>query len=106
MDGVLGVIEVKDDELGWAGVGGDKLIHQHERHTVEFGTRDAVFKPRYRRLRSQGGTGFRQAIEQQFEDGIVAQGVGVVGIFIARGNLSHALFEQVMQGKVDPAWIP
>jgi hypothetical protein len=23
----------------------------------------------------------------------VAQGVGVVGIFIARGNLQHALFE-------------
>jgi hypothetical protein len=25
MDGVLGVIEVKDDKLGWTGVGGDKL---------------------------------------------------------------------------------
>jgi hypothetical protein len=35
----------------------------------------------------------------------VAQGVGVVGIFIARGKLQHALFEQVMQGKVDPSWI-
>jgi hypothetical protein len=43
--------------------------------------------------------------EEQLEDRIVAQGVGVVGIFIARGNLQHALFEQVMQGKVDPAWI-
>ena len=25
MDGVLGVIEVKDDELGWAGVGGEGI---------------------------------------------------------------------------------
>jgi hypothetical protein len=37
MDGGLGVIEVKDDKLGWTGVGGDTLIHQHACHTGEFG---------------------------------------------------------------------
>jgi hypothetical protein len=37
MDGVLGVIEVEDDELGWAGVGGKKLFHQHACHAVELG---------------------------------------------------------------------
>jgi hypothetical protein len=56
-------------------------------------------------LGGQGGAGFWQAIQQRFEDGIVAQGVGVVCIFIARSDLQHALFEQVMPGNVDPARI-
>ena len=46
MDGVLGVIEVEDDELGGADIGGEKLIHQYQRQAVEFGARDTVFKPR------------------------------------------------------------
>jgi hypothetical protein len=37
MDGGLGVIDVKDDKLGWTGVGGEKLLHQHACHTGEFG---------------------------------------------------------------------
>jgi hypothetical protein len=56
-------------------------------------------------LRSQGDAGFGQEIEHEFEDGIVAEGVGVIGIFIARGNVKHALFDQVVQGKLDPPGI-
>src|SRR4029434_10813437 len=47
-------------------------------------------------------------IEHQFEDGVVAERVGVVGIFIACGNLKDALCEQVFWGKVDTtliAWV-
>ena len=49
--------------------------------------------------------GFRQAIEYQFEDGIVTQSVGVVGIFVACGDLKYPLFDQVLWGKVDTACI-
>jgi hypothetical protein len=38
----------------------------------------------------------------------MAQGGGVVGLFIARRDLLHALFEQVMGAKVHPsrlAWV-
>jgi hypothetical protein len=35
----------------------------------------------------------------------VAEGVGIVGIFIAGGNLQHALLEQVVQRKVNPSRI-
>jgi len=35
----------------------------------------------------------------------VAQGVGIVSVFIACGNVQHALLEQVVQRKVDPSWI-
>ena len=51
---------------------------------------------------------FGQATEQHFEDGIVAEGVGIVGIFIARSNVQHALLEQVVKRKVNPsriAWV-
>ena len=55
--------------------------------------KSSVVTPRARRFQASG--------EPQFEDGIVAERVGVVSIFIACGNLKHALFEQVFWGKVD-----
>ena len=72
MDGVLGVIAVKDDERGWAGVGGEKLLHQPACHAVELGTCDVVVEPRERRVGRQGGTGIRETIEEQLEERIVA----------------------------------
>ena len=35
MDRVLGVIDVEHDNRGWAGIGGDTLLQQHQRHTIE-----------------------------------------------------------------------
>ena len=42
-----------------------------------------------------------QPIEEEFEDGVVAHGVGIVRIFIASGNLKDTLFEYVFGSKVD-----
>jgi hypothetical protein len=56
-------------------------------------------------LRSQRGTAFRQALEEEFEDGSRAQGVGIIGIFIARGNVPYTLLAQVVERKVHPPGI-
>jgi hypothetical protein len=37
MDGGLGVIDVEHDNRGWAGIGGDTLLQQHQRHARELG---------------------------------------------------------------------
>jgi hypothetical protein len=54
-----------------------------------------MFKAGERRLRGQGGTGCGQTIEEEFTDGIVAQGVRIVRIFIASGNVQDTLVEDV-----------
>ena len=37
MDRVLGVIDIEHDDRGGTGIGGDKLLQQHQRHAVELG---------------------------------------------------------------------
>src|SRR2546429_662327 len=50
MDGGRGVIDVKDDALGWAGVRGATGLHQHACQAGERGACDVVCAPRVRRL--------------------------------------------------------
>jgi len=50
MDGGRGVIDVKDDALGWAGVRGATGLHQHACQAGERGACDVVCAPRARRL--------------------------------------------------------
>ena len=37
MDPVLGVIDIEHDHLGWLGIGGDKLLEEHQSHAGECG---------------------------------------------------------------------
>ena len=62
---------------GWGGLGGSPL-------TAFGGWKE---KGSLGALGGQGGPGRGPAIEEQGEEGIGAQGVRIVGLFIARGNV-------------------
>jgi hypothetical protein len=49
----------------------------------------------FRVLPRKGNFATEPTIEHKFEDGIITQRVGIVGIFVACGDLKHSLFEQV-----------
>lgn len=91
MDPVLGVIEVEHDHLRRLGIGLDELIKQDLGHAVEFCARRPVLKARHRRLRGQRRAGLGQPSKGHLKDRVCAQGIRVIGIFVASGNLKDAL---------------
>jgi hypothetical protein len=110
MGGVVRRIEIDRDAPGAAAKGG-AVLPDHEvcQRVPQPGQRQRakrILEPRQRRLRRQGGTGERIAIEQEFVDRVVGQPGGVVAIRIAADQPENALAYQVDQLVLDFARLP
>jgi hypothetical protein len=60
-----------------------------------------VLEPAHRRLRTQGIAARRGAAHRHLEGGVLAQGVTIVGVFVAGGNGEHAKAQHVGKRVVD-----
>ena len=75
---------------GGLGEGAAEDIDQRRRHARHLKPRGRVLQPAHGRLRAQRAAALRRPAHGQFEQGIGAQGVAVVGILIPAGDREHA----------------
>jgi len=97
VDRVCGVVDVEEDRDRRRPVGVDERIDQDFGDPVKVSPGDGVFQPGERRLAGQGFVGGK-TFAGHLQSRIVAQRVGVVGIFIAAGDLEDALGEHLADG--------
>ena len=74
--------------------------HKDVGHAHKIGPGDTVFQPRQGRLTGQVWAGEGQALTGRLEARVDPQRVGVVGIFIATGDLIHPLADQILHGMI------
>ena len=98
MGGILRMVHIEDNHRGWFWVTGDELVNKGFGYAVDIPDRCRIFQ-----TRKGGGTGQVTvgiqglAIHPQLEKGTFAQGVGVIAILIAAGDLVNALGQQITQ---------
>jgi len=96
--GVLGMIHVQDDELGWFGIAGDELIDEGLGQAVDVFGRGAILQARERGGAGQVGIGIqRLAIKAQLEERIASERIGVIAVLVGAGDLIGTLSKQLPQ---------
>ena len=87
---IAGVVDVEGDGRGRGREGAAEEIDQRRRHARHLKPRGRVLQTAHGRLRAQGAAALRRPAHGQLEEGIGAQGVAVVGIFVATRDREHA----------------
>ena len=87
---VAGVVDVEGDGRGRHGEAAAEDIDQHRGHPCYLKPRGRVLQSAHGRLRAQRAAALRRLAHGQFEQGIGAQGVAVVGILVPAGDREHA----------------
>lgn len=99
---ILGVIQVENQALGWAGNAGNELFDEGFADTVNVLAARGVLEARDRRPRCEcSGIVERQARCAYLEHWIAAQAVRVVTIFVATRDLVDALPQNIVVRMVD-----
>ncbi len=89
---VFGVIHVQHDHLWRLGVAGDKLLYKGLGETVKVAGVNGIFQAREGRCAGQILLWLKRlAFGAELEHRVTAQGVGVIGIGIATGDLEDPL---------------
>ena len=94
---IAGVVDIENDGGGLPIVGGHPLIDERPCQPDRVLQRRRVLQPRQRRLRTQVGARVGQPPASEFEGGIDAQGVKIVGVFVAAGDRQDAGANHVRQ---------
>ena len=94
---IAGVVDIENDGGGLPIVGGHPLIDERPCQPDRVLQRRRVLQPRQRRLRTQVGARVGQPPASEFEGGINAQGVKIVGVFVATGDRQDAGANHVRQ---------
>ena len=90
MHRIAGIVDVEGDGRGRGREGAAEEIDQRRRHARHLKPRRRVLQTAHGGLRTQGATALRLPADGQLEQGIGAQGVAVVGIFVATRDREHA----------------
>ena len=75
---------------GRGGEGAAEDVDQRRRHPCHLDTRRRVLQAAHGRLRTEVAVAFRRVAHGQLEQGVGAECVAVVGIFVAAGDRQHA----------------
>ena len=94
---ITGVVDVEEDSRGRSPVGTDKGLAHCVCDPIEVGPGEGVLQPRERRLAGQGFVPGKSAAGH-LQDRIEAQPVGIVGVFVAAGDLIDPLRDQLPEG--------
>ena len=94
---IAGVVDIENDGGGLPIVGGHPLIDERPCQPDRVLQRRRVLQPRQRRLRTQVGARVGQPPASELEGGINAQGVKIVGVFVAAGDRQDAGANHVRQ---------
>ena len=94
---IAGVVDIENDGGGLPIVGGHPLIDERPCQPDRVLQRRRVLQPRQRRLRTQVGARVGQPPASEFEGGINAQGVKIVGVLVAAGDRQDAGANHVRQ---------
>ena len=81
------------------------MVHDSQSDTIEFRPGRGVFQAADGGLRRQCGAAFGHFTGAHFEYGIIPERVGIVGVFVAAGNLINPLFKQLGQWVSDIALV-
>ncbi len=92
---VNGVVDIRRDRRRWSGIAGAIGIDHRVGHADDLAQARRILPARQRRLRAQIITGIGQPPAGQFEAGIGAQLIEIVGILIAAGDGEHARAQEV-----------
>lgn len=92
--GIVGGIDVDDDQAPGAGVGGDVGFDEEFGNTDQLFSGDAVFEPAQGGLGGEIGGRIGGAPGGDFEGGVGAQGVVVVGVLVAEGDGEGSMQEE------------
>lgn len=93
---IIGVVQIKDKSGRRGGVAGDEMIHKGPSEPVEILPVDLVLQARERRgAGSIVGRVQGRPLYPEFEHGVTAEAMGVIGVRIPRGDLIDALGQQV-----------
>ena len=87
---VAGVVDVERDRRRRAREGAAEGIDQGSRHARHLAARGRVLQTAHGGLGTEIAAALRRPAHGQFEEGIAAQGVAVVGILISAGDREHA----------------
>ena len=89
---IIRVVEIKDNSGRRLGVAGNEMIHKGPREPREVLTVDVVLQARERRgAGSIVGRIQRRPLHPEFEQGVTAETIGVIGVGIPRRDLIDAL---------------
>ena len=87
---IAGVVDVERDRRRRDREGAAEDIDQGSRHARHLAARGRVLQTAHGGLRTEIAAALRRPAHGQFEEGIAAQGVAVVGILISAGDREHA----------------
>ena len=105
---VIGAIEVQENPLRHAVTLAFTQIELDEGdgQAVAGATRHGIVEAGEGGLAGEGGAALGQAATDELEQGVMAQGIGVVLILIATGDLEDALADEGLQGMLAGATAP
>jgi hypothetical protein len=103
---VLAGVHVEDQSAGGAAGGVKELGEEYVVDAVALFLGDGSFEAGKGGLAGEVGAGEGRAPHGKLESGIVAEGLGVVGVLVTGGDLINALAEQVFEGVVDAGLAP
>ena len=87
---IAGVVDVERDRRGRAREGAAEDVDQGSRHARHLAARGRVLQTAHGGLGTEIAAALWRSAHGQFEEGIAAQGVTVVGILISAGDREHA----------------
>ncbi len=87
---VAGVVDIERDRYRRRREGAAEEVDQGGRQAPRLGPRGRVLEPAHGRLRTELRAALRRPADGQLEQRIGAQGVAIVGVFIAAGDREHA----------------
>jgi hypothetical protein len=103
---VLAGVHVQHDGAGPTAGRGEELGEEHVVDAIALRFADRGFEAGKGGLAGEVGAGAGSTTHGELESGIVAESGGVVGVFVAGGELVDALAEQVEEGVLDAGWTP
>lgn len=105
MDAIFRVIEVQHDDRRRRVIGRHELREKDSRQLLEHLARDAIFKTAHGGLARERSIAFGQTAREDFEDGILAQQITIVRVFLAADDLPDALQQKFLRAMVGVAGI-
>jgi hypothetical protein len=108
MGGIVGAIDIDQHLAGWSvpAALADVEVDERDRQSLDGVAVDGVLQPGEGRLAGKIRTAVRQPAADQFEQRVVPPCVGVVLVFVAAGNLIHALAHEPLQAVLAAAAAP
>ena len=96
--GVVSVVHIQRDAARGLWIAGDELLDQGAGQSIDVAAPKRAFQTGVGGATGQRRVGVqRRPSRRQFEERVMAQGVGIVAVFVAGGNLKDPLCQQVAQ---------